>query len=84
MMNKAKTYCTICGYDLHFYPWGKDGKTPSFDICPCCGVEFGHEDIDEDSIKEYRAEWITNGKRWFDKKKKPDNWDYEEQITNIK
>lgn len=22
-----------------YNPWGDDGKTPTYDICPCCGVE---------------------------------------------
>ena len=39
-----KFYCRICGYRLGFEPWGDDGKTPTYEICPCCGVEFGNED----------------------------------------
>ena len=39
-----KEYCRICGYRLGFEPWGDDEKTPNYEICPCCGVEFGNED----------------------------------------
>ncbi|MFV0237432.1 MAG: hypothetical protein ACK5HU_02710 [Flavobacteriales bacterium] len=83
MNNRVDTYCKVCGYDLQFFPWGKDGKNPSFDICDCCGVEFGNEDIDEKSIVEYRKEWISKGKQWFDNKKEPDNWNFERQMKNI-
>ena len=38
-------FCPICGYPLDNYNlWGDDGKTPTYDICPCCGVEWGNED----------------------------------------
>ena len=62
-------------------------KEPSlfsfFDICPCCGVEFGNEDYTEESLKEYRAKWISEGAHWFDPKLQPQNWSMQEQISNI-
>lgn len=51
---KAPYYCSICGLPLDFAPWGDDGKTPTYDICPCCGVEWGNEDYTLDSRTEYR------------------------------
>lgn len=54
-----KEYCRICGYRLGFEPWGDDEKTPTYEICPCCGVEFGNEDCTMKSIKEYRKSWIN-------------------------
>ena len=41
-MIMEKIYCRICGYRLGFEPWGDDEKTPTYEICPCCGVEFGN------------------------------------------
>lgn len=46
--------CRICGYRLKIKIWGEDGKYPSYEICPCCGVEFGNEDYTLTSILEYR------------------------------
>ena len=76
-------FCKVCGYQLNYLPWGEDGKTPCFDICPCCGVEFGNEDYTEESLKEYRAKWINEGAHWFDPKLQPQNWSLQEQISNI-
>lgn len=62
MLNKINI-CRICGYsDETFYPWGTDGKTPSFDICPCCNVEFGYEDSQKKGIIRYREKWIKSPK----------------------
>lgn len=57
--------CRICGFLLEEKPWGEDGEAPTYDICPCCGVEFGNEDYCLDSIREYRIRWINNGCQWF-------------------
>lgn len=76
-------FCKVCGYKLNYQPWGEDGKTPSFDICPCCGVEFGNEDYTEESLKDYRAKWISEGAQWFDPKLQPRNWSLQEQLSNV-
>jgi hypothetical protein len=39
----ASYCCRICGLKQDFKPWGEDGKTPAFEICSCCGVEFGND-----------------------------------------
>lgn len=77
-------FCSICGYPLGDYsPWGDDGKMPTYDICPCCGVEWGYEDYTPESRKEYRNKWIVAGAKWFDPQKKPANWNLEKQLRNI-
>lgn len=44
--------CKVCDFDCSpFFPWGEDGLTPSYSICPQCGVEFGYEDTSEAGIK---------------------------------
>jgi len=44
-MNGTHFPCPICGFpDLDEPPYDSDGENPSFDICPCCGIEFGYED----------------------------------------
>lgn len=39
---------------------------PSFDICPCCGVEWGYEDATPTAIMSYRNAWVASGAQWYD------------------
>ncbi|MCD8032141.1 MAG: hypothetical protein LUF85_15295 [Bacteroides sp.] len=75
--------CRVCGLFIQDKPWGENGKTPTYEICPCCGVEFGVEDYTKESTKEYREKWIESGCQWFDKKEKPENWNLSLQMENI-
>ena len=78
-----KYICPVCGYsDLEEPPRDKNGM-PSFDICDCCGVEFGYEDLTEESMIKYRKKWIETGGEWFIKESKPNNWTMQEQLKNI-
>lgn len=80
----GNNFCPVCGYPLGNYnPWGDDGKTPTFDICPCCGVEWGNEDYTTESRTEYRNKWLADGAKWFEPQKKPVNWNLEEQLKDI-
>ena len=77
-------FCPVCGYPLGDYnPWGDDGKTPTYDICPCCGVEWGNEDYTSESRKEYCSKWIAAGTQGCDTQKQPANWNLGEQLKNI-
>ena len=75
--------CRVCGYLSDTAPWGDDGKSPTYEICPCCGVEYGYEDSSIVGIKKYREEWIAAGADWKDKKSKPENWSWEDQLENV-
>lgn len=75
--------CRVCGYYNDDLPWGKDGNCPTYEICPCCGVEFGNEDCTKESTKQYREKWINDGAKWFEPEEKPKNWNKEEQFINI-
>ncbi|WP_110955994.1 hypothetical protein [Anaerosinus massiliensis] len=80
----TKYICYVCGYpDLAEPPRGENGKIPSFDICDCCGVEFGYEDTDEKNMLCYRKRWIESGGKWFCKELRPLNWNMKEQLRNI-
>lgn len=57
-------------------------KTPTYEICPCCGVEWGNEDYTLESRIEYRNKWLAAGAKWFEPQKKPANWNLEEQLKN--
>lgn len=76
--------CRICGYRLKFKIWGEDGKSPSYEICPCCGVEFGCDDYSPEAIKVYREKWIKSGAKWFNPNMMPNNWSLEKQLYNYK
>ena len=75
--------CPVCGYNqLNKQPY--EGTIPSYEICPCCGFEFGFDDYSEGwSHKRYRDKWILSGMVWFDPKLKPINWDAKQQLKNI-
>jgi hypothetical protein len=75
--------CRICGLYFDHFPWGENGDCPTYEICPCCNVEFGYEDYSLESIRKYRSNWLKSGANWFDKKRKPDEWNLEEQLENI-
>lgn len=51
-------------------PYALELGAPSYDVCPCCGFEFGNDDDPGTvarglSFEEYRLEWIAGGCRWF-------------------
>lgn len=79
----TRNNCRVCGFNQNFEPWGEDGKTPTFDICGCCGVQFGYEDCTVFYVRRFREEWIKNGAEWFSLKEKPKGWSLEEQMKNI-
>ncbi len=79
--------CRVCGYtDAIFFPWGKDGKTPSFEICDCCGYQFGKTDDDEGiTFEQYRTRWIAGGMVWDKGRSEPPlNWNPVMQLENLK
>lgn len=79
----SKNNCRICGLFQDELPWGKFGDFPTYNICSCCGVEFGNEDYTIESAHLYRKQWLENGAIWFLIKEKPVNWYLEEQLKNI-
>lgn len=85
-MHKNKNFdfcCQVCGLNQGFKPWGDQGDLPTFDICGCCGVQFGYEDCTLEGIKEFREKWLREGGNWFSFKEKPQNWSLKEQMKNI-
>jgi len=78
----------VCGFDAKEFIWGENGSDPSWIICSCCGTEFGYEDSQLSAVKNARSKWIQqgytwDGKNWFDKESKPENWKPDEQMKNI-
>jgi hypothetical protein len=54
-------------------PTWRSETDATFDICNCCGVEFGIQDCTLEGVKEYRENWLLNGYQWFNSKLKPEN-----------
>jgi hypothetical protein len=56
--------CPVCGF----------GRLPrpleDFDICPCCGTEFGYDDCTI-SHEELRRRWIKAGANWWSETTQP-------------
>jgi hypothetical protein len=89
MLTKDKLLhcCRICGlYYDDYYPWEEDGMSPTYDFCRCCNAEFGVEDYREESIIEYRVQWLKNIKnknKWYREEYRPQDWNIKEQLENI-
>src|SRR5262249_43769086 len=58
----------------------------SYEVCACCGFEFGNDDNPgtgaPTSFEEYLGEWIRSGRDWFDPATKPDGWRLAEQLES--
>jgi hypothetical protein len=65
-------------YEVHF-------GSASYQVCDCCGFEFGNDDNPGTgravSFTEYRNEWISGGAKWFIPRKKGSNWNLQDQLT---
>lgn len=82
-MLSESTLCRVCGYDNGEPPWGADGKNPTFDICPCCGVEWGYEDNNPDSTRKYRQTWRDRGAPWSDRHEPHDDLTVEQRLAKV-
>lgn len=75
--------CRVCGF-VHDVPIRNDfGEALLYEYCICCGVAWGEEDETLEDIRRYRAEWLARGAEWAWPAVKPDNWEVEQQLTNI-
>lgn len=69
----APPYCLL---------WGQ----PSYEVCDCCGFEFGFDDepggsAQPVSFAEYLTVWIHDGCLWFTPEKRPTNWSLTDQLA---
>jgi len=83
MTNDPDLACRVCGRIQAEPPWGENGRSPNWAICPCCGVEFGYGDSNMLAIEDWRKKWLVSGARWWQPKKKPADWSLVEQMKNI-
>lgn len=84
MHSRAASWaCRVCGRLHEGPPWGEDGRTASFEICRCCGVEFGYEDVSPQAARHYRAAWLAGGAVWFSPEARPPEWSLEAQLVRV-
>jgi hypothetical protein len=76
--------CPVCGYDKLQYPPYDEKGNESFEICHCCGFEFGYDDEHSRfTFESYRIKWISEGASWFYIADLPEIFDLEKQLKNI-
>lgn len=68
--------CPVCGYQMQDPP-------RDYNICPSCGTEFGHHDVNA-SISDLRSAWLRTGPKWWSTvTPAPENWRPFEQLANL-
>jgi hypothetical protein len=75
--------CRVCGLAQETPPWGPGGHQPTFEICPCCGAEFGYDDATRAGVLRRRATWRDAGYAWFVPHERPAGWDVLKQLEQI-
>src|SRR5262245_11884475 len=68
-------------------PLGPWYGMPYYEVCDCCGFEFGFDDEPGTgpgvSFDEYRHEWIAGGCAWFTPPQRPEDWSLERQLQAV-
>ena len=78
--------CPICGFDkLDEPPYSPSGDG-LFEICPCCGFQYGVTDDNQGiSFHEWRETWIEQGMPWDQgSSNPPPGWDPQQQLRNLR
>jgi hypothetical protein len=78
-MNK----CPVCGYNGLDTPSYDGFGNPSYDICDCCGTQFGYHDHST-SFAVLRDRWIAKGMPWHSRAvAPPPGWDPVQQLRSL-
>lgn len=80
---QSRYRCHVCGWLLDEAPWGECGTHASWDVCSCCGCEFGLDDYIDTAMVEYRDQWLMGGAVWFAPRFKPVGWNLAAQLALI-
>jgi hypothetical protein len=78
-----KFRCPVCGWpELDKPPRSAPGGA-SYEICPCCGFEFGYDDDAKGlTFEEARKHWIAGGRKWWSASRPaPVGWDATRQLA---
>jgi len=80
-MSAARHTCPVCGFAELDEPTVDLTGEPTYAICPCCGTQFGADDLTT-SHAELRAAWIKDGARWWSEvKAAPQGWNALAQLA---
>ena len=83
-MKRKKYMCPVCGFDSLAEPAFDEHGLPSYEVCPCCGFEFGFDSSNEPAaFARYRNKWLESGAVWFISRMKPKAWDKLKQLKNL-
>jgi hypothetical protein len=86
-MKLLQHLCPVCGYPgLRDAPHHSDDEGSfSYEICPCCGFEFGFTDVAEGIMPAaYRGVWVRQGMKWYSSSSPcPPDWDGITQVMSI-
>lgn len=83
-MRNDRYECPVCGFDgLKEAPIDACGCA-TFEICPCCGTEFGYDDATTSHV-ELRRSWIAQGMPWFSQTTRPPaDWSPVKQLARLR
>ena len=70
------SHCPICGFPFG-QPLEEHEVRKSYDICECCGCEYGVDDT-----PSYRTQWLASGAPWFHVSSRPGDWDLQAQLQH--
>lgn len=82
-MQSENSNCRVCGYPLRSAPWGNESGSATYEFCPCCGVEFGYQDVLPVAAQRFRTEWLRAGAEWSEPHMRPMGWDLHKQLEDI-
>ena len=83
MRSTREPYCRVCGYLPPEPPWGETGHDPTFEMCPCCGVEWGYQDGLPAAAAAYRSKWLAAGGKWTDKRVPSDGLEVDTRMRRV-
>ncbi len=75
--------CPACGWDDQISPPMDTLGYPSYDICSCCGIQYGYHDIMGITYRAWRDKWVRNGMRWNSYSDPPPDWDPVRQLKKL-
>jgi hypothetical protein len=78
-----KHSCPVCGWPELPKPPRHASGGASFELCPCCGFEFGYDDDAQGlTYAQARARWIADGMTWWSASRlAPPGWNAAQQLA---
>ncbi|MCP4326075.1 MAG: hypothetical protein GY787_30415 [Alteromonadales bacterium] len=70
-------HCPVCGFKSDENYASVYELRCSYDICECCGCEYGYDD---DIV--FYDNWVKDGCIWFNPKIKPKDWSLKSQVAS--